>query len=349
MQSDVGIDRSFRAKIRTFSDMSIPALTKIMGILLILYGLLYIYMYFLKNDGTEPPWTIIAATTVILVCGYLIIIDFGFSFGRMLGLYAIALGGSRAFKYLNYIKWSTDSSVFATVVFIGTIVMLIAALNLCYTGYVYLRGNMRGRKGMYISALVMIALMCALIGVSAYFQKLSLYEIIMGYPKETVTIILYVLLLWMLSSQRIREFDKSERYVSVLNGIRRTEASVSKSYIYRSVAADLCKAFEDRSSWVKIDDEGPVEAEYHFKLNNRNDDHSCVIVQKWKGRDDIFFTITGYEYGSVMDAYRFVCKKIVPEGSIEDCARIHLYGDDSHLQILVKNDPYNTWWGVGSD
>ena len=345
MEQAERLDQSIRSGINAVSTKVIPIVSKLMGMMLILYGIMYLYSKSIVSDTNTAAWTVYVGLTVIFVCGTLILVDFSFNLNRTIGLYAIGIGGNRVMKFINYI-FVTGDEIISLVMFSLGMVMVVTSLNLCYTGTVFIRNLTRSRVSMIITSFLMLVLNLAMLLMMKEMTEESIWDVIESSPDIAAMTVLYLILICMLGTYQVRMTALDEHYTSILNGIRRTSATSIGSYVYRPVAATLSKAFTDRSHWVKVDDGGPVEQEFRFVLHQLGSDRSFVRVQKWKGRDELFFTISDHQHGSLINAYRFSVKEIITEGDLDTCGYIHLYGNDTHIQIVVRDAEKKKKWGV---
>lgn len=338
-------DQKVRGLIRFVSSRSVPAISKFMGMILLIYAAWSLYN-FSAREVSDSKLTVLIGALIIVVCGTLILLDFSFNINRSIGLYAVAIGGNRFFKFSNYLVMDGDTELITAVIFIFSIVMMGVSLNLCYSGYIFLRGETRGRTSMTFSASFMVVVTFAIMIVLTQTMGVPITTVITIHPEYVIMIAMYLILICMLGTETVRLSCRDEHYLSILNGIRKIHASSDQAYIYRGQAKVLSEAFRNRDEWMRMDDDGPVEAEYSFELYNRADDRSYVTVQKWKGEDELYFTISDHNSGSLFNAYRFACTDIVPEGPSDAIDKLTLYGKDVQMQIIVKEEPERKRWGL---
>lgn len=315
---------------RSVTERSVPFLTKIMGIMLILYGI----VHFRITDFTQNFAGLMdfVGTILVVVCAVLILIDLSFSLTRAIGLYAIGVGGSRVLSSLDSL--TNGEAVFA----MANLVIAVTALNLCYKGYLFMKGMPEKRFSMIISSMIMIIIYSLMIVYIWRVFELPVEDMYEMFRNVGVRIFMLLVLIVMLSTEAVRNSTKSERYARLLNGIAHSNAYNRKAYIGRNVAKKLCRGFTDTSGWTPMDGHGPVQYELRFRMVNDVNDVTFVTVQRWKDSDLMYFTITDHKEGAILNAYRFSAVRIVPNGDIENCDSIFVFGSDGEsLQLRVWN------------
>lgn len=326
-------NKNIKKRVIDWFDRSTPALTKVMGVMLIYYATMTFYSAYTIKEG-NVGWNDSLSVIFLMIFATLILVDLKSHINRAIGLYAFAIATNRILKYGEYLNPPQG------IVFVFSLVMIGMAVNLLITGMSFINSTARGRGSMIATTTIMLTLTA---GSLLYTMKngffgmppLSIEDVIHYTPDTLALIVLYIMLLCMLSTDTIRKSSKGEKNNRVMNMIRLTDACGSTSYITRSDAVTLSNAFSDRSAWMKYNDHGPVESEFKFRIIHDIDDYSYVTVQKWKGSERLYFTISDHDKGSILNAYRFYSDqiKILDEGKT-----LVMFNNDGMITRMSIND-----------
>ena len=275
---------------------------------------------------------------IFIIGGFLILMDHRRSFIRSVGLYAFAMGVVRIGMALPLMR-----SLAPPTVALGWIIFILAA-NLVFSGYSMLSGTTRGRWGMIGGSLGMMAIymeyfaliMFAYIGIVGDSMGNVIIMIFRDYPNIVVTCIMYAFLIWLLDTDEIRYGDKLTRHIAILQSIDNTYRSVELMTIRRKDAAALMNM--DSPRWRDPADGGPAEKEFKFQSNTRMGT-SYVTVQKWRDKDELFFTMSAWRKGTSVMAERFAVSKIIPDDEdLEKCTTLNLMGRNRQvIPVTVIN------------
>ena len=274
----------------------------ILAVLMIGYGILEPYSYTVAD--IVPEWNQIIGFTALVVFGVAIILFSGKDLMRSAGMYALALGIYRFMYAAPHIhRGEALSTIYLILALIG--------LNLIITGISYLRGTTRGRIVMMVSTSLLIVINASTIIYGVHIG-MSLVEYIQTMPGTFVMIVMYLVLLGILNCEQLRSRDLMEIHNRTLDKIRCTWCTMPNAYIPRDVARKVASMFVDRSGWTRVSDGGPVECEYRFQIGNQKD-VTHVLMQKWKGYESIFLTISDHLDGTLLHAYRFEATSVAVE------------------------------------
>lgn len=318
------IDKVFKNGISSVSGIGAKALSKIMGLSVLLYSMQMQYV----NDAWGQTGLLFTFSMILMVvCSFLILVDMSYNLNRTIGLYAFSLGFNRVARYMDFIFYDR------AIISIFGIVMVCLALNLMVTGIYFLRGSTRGRLTMQLSAgaMIFVSIFVITFVVTTSGAGSMSFEILFNTrPDMFILMVMYTLLICILSSEAIRMTDAESIRSANMRALGHTEATTDRSYIDRHDAEVLAASFEDRSSWKEVGI-GPIESEYTFRINHGVHDNSFVRVQKWKGEDGLYFTITDRESDTTLNAYRFRAESIQYEGDF-----LRIYGNKGErMRITV--------------
>ena len=238
---------------------------------------------------------------------------------RSVGFYAMSIALSRTISAIIIL---VKPSLFSLIV--GGI-FLVNGINLLISGVQYLKGTSRGRAGMMASS--------AILAVVQIFTILLFYQtdvLDSSYNNEydllpsIITLAQFVVLLLILDTGELRYGSVKEQANTNIESVRKTDALAAECVLKRDDADLMKKMFTNRSSWMSVDDGGPVESEIRIGLIDARIS-SCMILQKWKDDDRIFATVTNNVKGSVILANRFCITDVYSD---RDLTQICLLNDD---------------------
>lgn len=324
----------FRKSSLNRIDRSVPFVSKLMALMLLMYALLSFFVIFRSGEFNKNILVLISIV-VMVAASCLIFMDFKFNLYRTIGLYAISIATNRLAKYIQGLDPPYG------VQFVYYIVMIVLAINMFVTASFFLRGSVRGRFGMLFgSTMMMLMTILSFVFLTTGEYRITWDELVLQQPDTIFLILLYATLIFILNTSPIRTNTDQERQMSTLNTIRRTMTCDEKSFICRKDANVLLKGLKDQSEWDKIP-EGPAECEYWMKIYHAIGDYSYLVVQKWKEYDNVlFFTLTGNREGAIIDAYRFSAdciEEITDEFKNEYVTLFNREG--GYVRILIKEDP----------
>lgn len=322
---------SVRDVIRILTKSGMKILSKIMGVLLILYAFQVAYAHDMGN--VDYGGGVYFAVAVMFVCGLLILLDFGNNLNRTIGLYAFGLGMNRALRYLSMILSSNGMrELFA-------LVMFIIACNLIYTSICFLRGATRGRMNMILTSLLMALVSILTLIVMVKTMGYTIGSLYQSRPDLFILVILYFLLICMLTSDDVRKNDLNQIYVKNLESIRRTESYYPVTYVSQDVGNVLSKCMIDRSCWHNVNN-GIVEEEFEFELIHAENDTSYALAQKRVDSDVIYFTIADAKDSTFLNAYRFASDDI----TVDDSNDLLIFGKNGEqIRIHIGEREVKKW------
>lgn len=243
---------------------------------------------------------------VMLFGGSILVFNPRRTFNTSIGLYAIVMGTVSFCKTWETLEVSSgDLGIFGFIydaMFIAQMILLALSINLMVSGTSYLRGRPRGTLGMMTKAMLLLAinLFNIVAGVRLGIYN-DLADALREDPVMTVQIFLFFIFLNVLDSDEARSYNTKNRLSDSTEALRHTKTLDGKSYILLKDAVALnSKTFE---GWYRPRDGGPVELEYRFAIHTTGG-ASYVTVQRWRGKDAYYLTITDHERGTNIRATR---------------------------------------------
>ncbi len=285
-----------------------------------------IYVLRIHMGEIEPTISKILAFLSLTVAGILILTDDERSLPRSVGFYAIGLGFYRALSVVgNLVPHGRLNIIYY--------VMMALGINMVISGRAYIKGATRARKTMIASSSALLVINMLFI-IYLYHGGSSMYEIFMSYPMNFMLTILYFILILILDSDKLRRLDWLEVHGRTVDGIRRTYHLDGNATIYRSDWAVLGSGLSDVSGWDPVTDGGPAERECHVSIRNGRG-RSYITAQRWKGRDEMFVTISDHPGGTIIQAARLTITGIETE---DDDIRL-FSPDGTFMQLQLEDDP----------
>lgn len=321
------------------ASVTMSKMTKIVALMLIVNAVVGMY-YHLLEHALSPgaiSITFVIAVVIQIFLGTLILIDFSNSYNRVIGLYAISVSINRISDNLSSL------GAFRGIGFVYSLVMMVIAINLMYTGYSYMKGRSRSRVGMMCSSMIMLALTLSEVYYDATMYDIPVGELFTTYLTAWIMCALYLILFVMVGSERARNNMPLAKDLRVFSQVRRLDVNEPSVYITRREARELVKAFDDRSGWSDVTDGGPAEKEIRCTLYNSLAEETSMVVQKWRGPDRIYISIAEPSDGSMLNAYRMSIDSISPDGSIDTCETVSMYGEHGSAYRLKVKDEVEKW------
>ena len=301
-------------------------LSFILAGIIIISGLIDVAnMTVIGNSDSVLTDTLVAIVKIGM--GIFIIFDPKRNLMRSVGFYALSLGIARIISSLPMLGSSSDF------IFIVAIVMIVMGVNLGYSGYSYLQDVSRGRFGMTFGsaalALIMAATIVSSVALSDQLETETTDLII-----YIVYLFQYVLILVIMDSDEFRFSSWEEKSVRKMDDMRVTYTLTPGMHIPREDAKVIKHMFDDRSSWSKVDDGGPVECEARLHMEE-DKVTSVMIMQKWKDSDRIYFTICNNDDGTILQANRFYVTDAIADDTDDDrFMNVRLYADGAMLSNI---------------
>ena len=310
-------------KITEFKDLLVKTsrswITFLLAMVLIVSSSYHIFAVFFSESPNETDYLKGVYPAIIgIIMAEFILFDPKRNVLRSVGFYAISIALARI---IGSIITLSEPSLFALIIG-GT--FLINGVNLLYTGTEYLKGTSRGRAGMMASAAILAIVQ--VFTILLYYQTDALdssYDDAYDLLPSVITLIQYVVLLLILDTGELRYGSVKEQANTKIESIRKTDALTAECVLKRNDAEMLKGMFADRSSWTAVDDGGPVESEIRIRLIEARVS-SCMILQKWRGHDTVYATVTSNVNGSVILANRFCITGVYAD---QDLAHVCLLND----------------------
>ena len=276
--------------------------------------------------GADDAVFRVLAILVRVVMGFFIVLDPMRNLMRSVGFYALSLGLARILESFGMLANPSD------LFFAIAIVMIGMGVNQVYSGYNYLRDVSRGRFGMIFGSAA-LALLMVIIIVSTASAEESLdpdydAQLILS---SVIYLAQYVLILLIMDGDDFRFSSWNEKSVRKLDEIRLAYTLTPGMRFPRPYAVVLKHMFDDRSSWSPVDDGGPVECETRLRIVD-DKATSVAILQKWKGSDRIYMTVTPDDVGTILQANRFWVTDVVADDKDDGkFTNLRLYADGTMI------------------
>jgi len=218
----------------------------------------------------------------------------------LLGMAMIALGGSLMICGFNYFKGISKNARRMTL--IAYIILLTYLLSIIY--------------GIYI-------------GIDVHMFVVENYDTLSF-------IVMYGVYILVLTSPEVTSNMPMERVLRSVDGVRSVSGISGDLGITSSDLSKIADGLNGSPSWGATVD-GPVVNETSIKLDGG--ERTFMILQKWKGKEPVYVTMSSDPDGTLVQASRFIVTDIVPEnGTMEECDHIRLYGPDGMVARLRIND-----------
>jgi len=304
----------------------------LLAAILIAVGLYELYTVYTADYHDE--WGFIDETysaIIKIVMAEFILFDPKKNVLRAVGFYAISIGITRIIASFRTLAFVSDISLV-----IGGIT-LVMGVNILISGYNYLKDTTRGRTGM-IAGTGTLAIMQTIMLMFTYesYRMTGVLEYEQIAP-SVILLIQYVVLLLILDTEEVRYGTLMEKTNTRVESAR-VISTIEKDFNLRKEDADVILGmFEDRSSWESIP-EGPIESEKRI-LMTEGRIQSWMILQKWKGSDDIHVTMANDPDGSIIAANRFSVHRVTSENDGEDITSVRLFSETSLIMQLAVERP----------
>ena len=327
---DLSIDRvrEFFARVYDYVDLFV-------GLFFVAMGIFVIIMYhnygYTRDDFPFLDWVGLFA---MFFGGTLMVVNPRRTFNTSIGFYAITMG---VISFSNF--WSSLSevenypgllSIVSDIMFLSQRVMVVLSVNLMYSGISYLRGRPRGTVGMMLKAAFMgaVNMFVILIGIRS-----GEYDGIIGAvrsePVTFIQILMFFIFLNMMDTAEARSYNTKNRLRLSTEALRHMRTVDAKSFVELADAEVLTDP--GYGGWTRVQDGGPAEWEFNFAINSVGG-ASSVTVQRWRGDDKYYLTISDHRYGSNIRATRLAVNSIVLS---EDKTQIRILGSD-HFTIRIR-------------
>ena len=242
---------------------------------------------------------------------------------KMVGVYALSLGASRAFLRIGDIA-STEN----VLVIMGASLFLLLALNLMRIGFHFSRGNVVSRMSLILTSSILAGASLFLVVLGQFMWK-YLGTTLFGLDPylSLVNFFMYLTLIALMDTEVIRSNTVLARQAAALDRIRFAYSLDEKTFIYD----DAAKALLERSGpmWRTIDDD-VVQSEMEFEIIG-DGSKMAAVAQIWKGKEPLFVTVI-QKGESVFNANRFRVDSLTESDGI-----LYGYGKDgTRFHVLVK-------------
>ena len=320
------MDRRVTQGVRQTVDVALVKVNIILAVMMMIFSFLEIYVDF--SEGDINPLHIIGDSGMI-ICAALIILDRDRNLLRTTGLMAVGFGFYRICMHVLNIHSHDIHSL-------PDLIIVILGFNLIYSGTRYIKGINRGRLTLLASMSGMVA-MVSLLYILLMMLGMTLWECIQILPDIFAMMVLYIMFIGVLDSEPLRNRDVLEIQNKALDGMRRTTTQSPGTGVYEDEAEIILKTFTDRSDWTAIDDGGPVEREYRFRVSDGKES-SFVIMQKWKNSETIHVTVSDHDRGTLIQAYRFDADSLFIDGTdVKDSNIIAFVGKEGIHRIAIRH------------
>ncbi len=322
------------------------------GFIDVFVGICFVVMAFLtiqvaKQHGISymdlgvTGWISLIAT---LLGGSILVFNPRRTFNKSIGLYAVIMGITAFNSYWDSLElckeW--DFLFIGDALFIILLVMMALCINLVVSGISYMRGRPRGTLGMMVKAMLMMAIHVLTIVVKLYTKEYSgLLEAIRDDPVTIVQIFLFFVFLNVMDTDEARSYNTKNRLSNSTEALRQTKTLDGRSYIHLRDAVVLnSTTFE---GWTRPRDGGPVELEYRFAIHNKGG-ASYVTVQRWRGKDTYYLTISDHDHGTNIRATRMSVERMY---MTDDRVNFRIVGREHfYVNVNIRHpmDEYKVRW-----
>ncbi len=311
------------------------ALTMIAYGLVALYGNLSLYLEWQGNISINDTIIVSISNILVLLGGIVILCRRKITILKAAATYLISVGVG---KVLYYMPNLMSDSIY---LYLFGIVMLILSINLIARGVSFYRGDPRNIITTTVCILAFVLLYSVLFALTLYYSEGPLLDMALSQTELILSIFLYLVFLGILDTSEIRTRSGSERIDEGINSVRRGYCASENTCISDTEAETIRNGFSDMGGWSVIDDQSPVSHEYTFIISGEFS-NSEVTVQRWKGSEELYFTIADSFRGSVLFARRFSANRctVVTDPSDEDNSWLYLYDrKGSFLRFRIVPNP----------
>ncbi len=302
----------------------------ILAALMVVYSLEELYQVHIYSEFFTYEWYEIGRYLILLLGGSIILLDRNRNLLRSVGIYALSLGGYRFLSAAPKIHAGSMEGVLY-------LAITILAINLMISGRSFLRGVSRNRISLILCTLVLFLINLSTIVFMIHLGG-TLNDVIQTMPGVVIMCVLYLFYIGLLDSEVLCASDVLAIHNETLNKIRRTQYTDPESTISEEDALVLSRSFEDRSDWAQVLDGGPVECEYRFRMKNV-DGVSEILVQKWVGSDELYFTISDHLDGTLIQAHRFSATSALIHTDESACRWLLVFGKRGVCMRLMIEEP----------
>lgn len=312
------------------------------GICFVAMGFLTIVMFrragYSYVDLGFTEWLQIIA---MLFGGSMLVFNPRRTFNTSIGIYAMIMGCisfCNTWTSLSTTLFGTDSDSFMggllgivdDIYFVVMLFMLVLSINLMLSGLSYLRGRPRGTIGMMSKAFFLLSVNLFML----FFElRTGVYDTVgeafIDDPSMFIQIAMFVIFLNMMDTDEARRYNTKTRLKTSTEALRHTKTLDEKSYVNLKDAVALVSPTFD--GWDRPEDGGPAEFEYRFPIHSTGG-ISYVTVQRWKGHDKYYLTITDHERGTNIRATRMAVDGMAVS---EDLTTFRIIGTD-HFNIVMN-------------
>lgn len=307
---------------KKISDGFTRVLTVVMAILLMVYSAFNIWLQ-LEYDAYAGDLVILIPLGLSFVIALLSLFIKRIDAIRLVGVYALILGFHRFYLRVLTTDWDADP-----VGSLISILFILLALRLMFSGISFARGKVVKRRSMMITTMIMVVIELVTSEIAGNFADIYpelIYPLVFY---KLCLVSMYVCLIGLLDSELIRDSTKDAKYANAINAFRNEHRYDQGA----AITSEEANALTDYSSHLwKPGPGGPVESELNFVVRGYST-QSYVVVQRWRGDDRLFFTVHG-KPGSILFGNRFAVDRIDREKGA-----VHLIGKDGTDAVLWVRD-----------
>ena len=297
----------------------------LMGLMGIAMAITGIYSLMKYGDIANTPYQTIS-NMILVVGGVLVAVLFRKTLRMGISVGLLAVGTSTVVDRARILVTSYDviEIVFVTLYLTVAVVVIYCALALMFNAS---SGSIKGIYGLAIFAILEI-------GPTIYLSYMGgdLVELSRTNIDDLLDGAMHLVMIFILT----REGILTESY-----GKRMDRNS---SYLFNEMCTpcgaymdvhDMDRLSDERTGWI-FHDEGMVESETFIRLYGAD---YGIRLQRWKGHDDIFFTVSVGDPRSCTVPLSFPITHVVKEyDDVSRMGRVRFYGRDGvFVDILVKN------------
>ena len=285
-------ERSVREPVKAAVDYTFTKLTMMLAVIMIFYSLVGAWY-----DYDSHEYYSIFIFGFPIAFSILILLDRHRSVFFAVGMFAIAIGLSRAVRY--HLLVQSEGGMFDSIEHIVGWIMIILALNMIFSGYKYLSGNSRSIYTILFTACMFALLLCVniYIELGLFGPEYSDMKYV-GY--EVATLIMYLLYIGLVWSEPVRQSTSVERMRNTLAGYRVSEGAGPVVYVRPLAARELIDFVRNGDAGTE-GVENPVHGQITVEMNDKLRTFYCTL-QRWYGEDGpVYISMTDHIEGSMLN------------------------------------------------
>lgn len=282
-------------------------ITILMGVFMMLYAAIGIYSDYRFEENMLQS---VLIYSMPMLLGILILLDKHRSLFFAVGMYAVALGTSR---FISYAPGIFEKDIFDSVM---ALVLTFLAVNLIYSGVRYMLSNSRGVIGVLIGSGAFSAMLA--VDIIYYIVAIPDLELIIEDEGDNIiTLIMILLYIVLVSSQKVRGSTNISRMARAVSGHRLTNVSgpdISMDPATVGAIMHFCDGTMPESKMTGTR-EGPVYYEYIFSFHD-GIRYGSGFLHRWEGPEGpVYMTFSEHSKGSVFGSKTMRVQDVLVTGN----------------------------------